>query len=76
MLTKPQKLTRTSTALSANEPSSSPMRPLSKAGRTLWDAVFKDYDIADAGGKELLLQACEALDQAAKMRDVAAGFSR
>ena len=44
------------------------MRPLSKTGRTLWDAVFKEYDIGDAGGKELLLQACEALDQAASMR--------
>lgn len=61
---KPEKLTHVSTAPYDNEPSASPMRPLSEVGI----AVFKEYDIEDPGGKELLLQACEALDQVAGLR--------
>jgi hypothetical protein len=64
----PKKLT--STSPSGNEPSVSPTRPLSKPGRTLWDDVLKEYDITDPGGKELLHQACEALDQAASLRRI------
>jgi hypothetical protein len=45
-----------------------PPRPLGKEGRLLWDRITKSFDVADAGGVELLLQACEATDFAAALR--------
>src|SRR5260370_32838192 len=42
----------------------SPPRELGQHGRELWDAVQREYGIADRGGVELLAQACAALDRA------------
>jgi hypothetical protein len=41
-----------------------PHRKLGKAGTALWGRVQSEYRIEDAGGSELLLQACSALDRA------------
>jgi hypothetical protein len=46
----------------ANE--SAPPRKLGVHGMWLWDAIMAEYDIADVGGRELLVQACAALDRA------------
>ena len=40
----------------------SPPRDLGRHGRELWDAVQREYGVADRGGIELLAQACGALD--------------
>jgi hypothetical protein len=40
----------------------SPPRDLGLHGRELWDAVPREYGVADRGGIELLAQACGALD--------------
>jgi integrase len=45
----------------------SPPRDLGQHGRELWDAVQREYGIADRGGIELLAQACAALDRAEAM---------
>jgi Phage terminase, small subunit len=45
-----------------------PTRNLSKHGRALWDRVKSEYDICDSGGVEMLMQACEAQDRIAKVR--------
>ena len=34
----------------------SPPRPLGKHGMGLWQAVLREYDIADIGGREMLAQ--------------------
>jgi hypothetical protein len=41
-----------------------PPRTLGEPGRSLWDRVMAEYDIADSGGRELLALACQALDRA------------
>jgi hypothetical protein len=41
-----------------------PPRDLGQHGRELWDAIMREYGIADRGGIELLAQACAALDRA------------
>ena len=41
-----------------------PPRKLGVHGMWLWDAIMAEYDIADVGGRELLVQACAALDRA------------
>jgi P27 family predicted phage terminase small subunit len=41
-----------------------PPRKLGKHGQNLWNRVQSEYRIADAGGIELLAQACAALDRA------------
>jgi hypothetical protein len=41
----------------------SPPRKLGNAGLSLWNAVQSEYRIADAGGVELLAQACAAADR-------------
>jgi hypothetical protein len=41
-----------------------PPRPLGKHGRSLWNRVQGEYRIEDAGGTELLILACNALDRA------------
>jgi hypothetical protein len=46
---------------SALDPSAPPAS-LGKDGAGLWSAIMAEYDIADAGGRALLLQACEAAD--------------
>jgi hypothetical protein len=45
-----------------------PPRPLGKAGARLWKTVVGEYDLADAGGIELLCLACQALDRAEACR--------
>jgi hypothetical protein len=40
-----------------------PPRKLGSAGMALWDAVNSEYQIDDAGGRELLMQACLACDR-------------
>jgi ABC transporter substrate binding protein len=45
-----------------------PPRPLEEHGRALWDRILSEYDIADAGGREMLLQAAEALDRLQELR--------
>src|ERR1700750_1063548 len=58
--------TRTSPPLSIVAPGnrSAPPRKLGVHGMWLWDAIMAEYDIADVGGRELLVQACAALDRA------------
>ena len=41
-----------------------PPRKLGLSGRALWDAVQREYRVEDAGGVELLVQACLASDRA------------
>lgn len=45
-----------------------PPRKLGEHGGALWSRVMADYQIADAGGVELLAQACGALDRAEALR--------
>jgi len=45
-----------------------PTRNLSKHGRALWDRVMSEYDIHESGRVEMLMQACEAQDRIAKVR--------
>jgi hypothetical protein len=40
-----------------------PPRPLGAHGMALWRAVTAEYTIQDAGGVELLCQACQAADR-------------
>ncbi len=40
-----------------------PPRQLRQPGASLWAAVLDQYDIADAGGVETLMQICEAADR-------------
>lgn len=41
-----------------------PARPLGEHGLALWRSVQSEYLIADTGGTEMLLLACQALDRA------------
>ena len=52
------------TAPSGNEPS----RPLEQHGRALWDRILNEYDISDAGSREMLLQTAEAVDRLQELR--------
>jgi hypothetical protein len=45
-----------------------PTRKLGSAGQNLWASVTAEYAIADSGGVEMLVQACQALDRAEKCR--------
>src|SRR2546423_342475 len=40
----------------------SPPRDLARHGMELWNAVQREFGIADTAGRELLAQACGALD--------------
>jgi hypothetical protein len=42
---------------------------LGEHGRSLWQRVQSEYDVRDAGGIELLVQACEALDRVGRLRE-------
>src|SRR4051794_3472493 len=46
-----------------------PARTLGKHGATLWRAVMSEYEIADAGGIEMLTAACQQLDRAESLRE-------
>jgi hypothetical protein len=45
-----------------------PPRKLGKVGTEPWNAIQAEYAIGDAGGVELLLQSCCALDEALAQR--------
>lgn len=47
---------------------SKPPRRLGTHGLALWRAITTDYDVTDAGGVEMLCQACAALDRAESLR--------
>jgi len=47
---------------------SEPPRTLGQPGRNLWNRITAAYDINDAGGRELLALACQALDRAESLR--------
>ena len=49
-----------------------PTRPLGPAGMRLWTDVMVSYDIADVGGREILLQACQAVDRAEELAEAIA----
>lgn len=46
-----------------------PPRTLGQHGLALWKAVQAEYAVEDAGGVELLAQACAALDRAEDCRE-------
>jgi hypothetical protein len=46
-----------------------PPRKLGAAGRALWDAVTGEYQIVDAGGVEILAQACLAADRVQELAE-------
>ncbi len=50
-------------------PSLSPPANLEEAGKTLWLAIQSEYRIDDAGGREMLLQICQAADTAKTCTD-------
>ncbi len=50
------------------KPETKPARKLGEPGMTLWRAVMAEYQIADAGGLEMLCLACQSLDRAEALR--------
>jgi hypothetical protein len=48
---------------------SQPPRPLGPHGAKLWRSVQREHHIDNIGGKELLAQACAALDRAEALRE-------
>src|SRR5687768_2242055 len=51
--------------ISATPPNAGDLAPnLGDHGLTLWRTVMAEYEIADTGGREMLRQACAALDRA------------
>jgi hypothetical protein len=53
-----------------NEPTlGAPPRKLGKHGLALWRSITAEYGVDDAGGIEMLLQACQALDRSEACRD-------
>jgi hypothetical protein len=49
---------------------SAPPSGLGEAGTKLWRRITSEYDISDAGGRELLAQICGAADRVASLRAV------
>ena len=45
-----------------------PPRTLGQAGTNLWARISEEYDLSDAGGRELLCLICEALDRVQSLR--------
>jgi hypothetical protein len=45
-----------------------PPRTLGQHGSSLWNRIMTEYDIADAGGRELLALACQQLDRAEALK--------
>ena len=64
---KPRKVDLT---MVANEPVSQPQPPrkLGKFGLSAWNALQAEFHITDAGGIEVLAQACAAIDRAEALR--------
>ena len=48
---------------------SAPPRNLGQHGLNLWRSILSEYEIDDAPGRELLLQACLAMDRAEQCAD-------
>jgi hypothetical protein len=48
--------------ISSDATGGSPPRNLGRHGRALWDAIQRQYGIADTGGIEILAQVCGAVD--------------
>lgn len=46
-----------------------PPRSLGQPGANLWARIIEEYDMSDAGGRELLTLACQALDRAEALRE-------
>jgi hypothetical protein len=67
MVKKP-KLSLAASSPELREPANVPPRPLGKDGKALWRAVTLAYQIEDEGGREILAQACAALDRAEGLR--------
>jgi hypothetical protein len=44
-----------------------PPRRLGEHGTNLWNTIQDEYGVRDTGGKEILMQACAALDRAEEM---------
>jgi len=65
---KPPRLNLVETAATPVEPLvTPPARPLGPAGMQLWRSIQLAYDVSDAGGAEILLQACAATDRAEEL---------
>ena len=47
-----------------------PPRNLGEPGLALWNRIMTSYRIADHGGREMLLLACEATDRAVSLRAI------
>jgi hypothetical protein len=47
-----------------------PPRSLGVHGRALWNKVVSQYELNDAGGQEILCQACAALDRAESLAEL------
>jgi hypothetical protein len=58
--------------VSSSDPAITPPRPLGTHGAALWGRVMREYRIEDAGGIELLAQACAALDRAEALAEAIA----
>jgi len=46
-----------------------PPATLGEPGRKLWQSIMNEYDIADAGGLEVLAQICAAQDRVEALRE-------
>jgi hypothetical protein len=46
-----------------------PPRTLGAPGANLWARIVEEYDISDAGGRELLTLCCQSLDRAESLRE-------
>jgi hypothetical protein len=58
--------------LTVVRPSTTGIEPpyaLGQHGRSLWDRVQSEYDVTDAGGIEMLAQACAGADIATKLQE-------
>lgn len=67
---KPPRITLVQPAATPTEPAvTPPTRPLNSAGMRLWTDVMRAYDVHDAGGMEILLQACQATDRAEELAE-------
>lgn len=49
-----------------------PPRPLGEAGRRFWGEIMLAYGVDDEGGREILAQACAALDRAEELAEAIA----
>jgi hypothetical protein len=57
------------TVVTGDPPSVKPPRKLGKHGTNLWHSIMGEYEIADAGGIEMLASACQSLDRAERCRE-------